>query len=98
MEAIGSTVGGLQREPAEAAPQGVIQIPGSGGTGITAPGAPLSGLAVPASTPPKPSPIHHTPSDHATERPSAALTLGRQAIPMAMRSWMQANAPFASVG
>ena len=34
---------------------------------ITAPGAPLSGLAPPFSTPPSPSPNHHTPIDQAID-------------------------------
>ena len=34
---------------------------------ITAPGAPLSGLAVPLSTPPSPSPNHHTAAAQAIE-------------------------------
>src|ERR1022692_1354848 len=61
---------------------------------ITAPGAPLSGFAFPVSTAPSPSPSHHTPSDQATEAPSAILTVGRQAIPMASSSCTVANAEF----
>ena len=61
---------------------------------ITAPGAPLSGLAFPVSTDPSPSPSHHTASDQAIEAPSAILTVGRQAIPMASSSCTAAKAEF----
>jgi hypothetical protein len=44
---------------------------------MTAPGPPLTGLAPPFSTPPRPSPNHHTASDHAIEAPSATRTVGR---------------------
>src|SRR5260370_42350926 len=64
---------------------------------ITAPGAPLTGFAVPASTPPRPSPNHQTPSDHAIEAASAALTVGRQAIPRAISSCTVANAALITV-
>src|SRR5260370_19954760 len=64
---------------------------------ITAPGAPLTGFAVPASTPPRPSPNHRTPSDHAIEAASAALTVGRQAIPRAISSCTVANAALITV-
>jgi hypothetical protein len=53
---------------------------------ITAPGAPSHGLALPVSTPPRPSPSHQTAMDQATEAASANLTAGRQAIPMASSS------------
>ena len=63
---------------------------------ITAPGAPLTGLAAPVSTIPSPSPNHHTPSDQATEAASATRTVGRQAIPMPSSSWIVANIVFSS--
>ena len=44
---------------------------------ITAPGPPVTGFALPLSTPPRPSPNHHTPSDHAIEAASATRTVGR---------------------
>ncbi len=44
-----------------------------------------------------PSPIHQTPSDQTTEMASAALTVGRQAIPTAMTIWMPAKPTPASV-
>jgi hypothetical protein len=65
---------------------------------ITAPGAPSHGLALPVSTPPRPSPSHQTATDQATEAASAYLAAGRQAIPMAMISWMVAKAAFVSAG
>src|SRR5882724_7110255 len=65
---------------------------------ITAPGAPFHGLALPVSTPPRPSPSHQTATDQATEAASANLTVGRQAIPRAMISWMVAKAAFVTAG
>ena len=62
---------------------------------ITAPGAPLTGLAVPVSTKPSPSPSHQTASAQATEAASAILVAGRQAIPSASTSWMDAKLAFA---
>ena len=58
---------------------------------ITAPGAPLSGLAAPLSTPPSPSPNHHTPSDQAIEAASATRTVGRNAMPRPISSWIVAK-------
>ena len=58
---------------------------------ITAPGAPLAGPPAPLRTPPRPSPNHHTPRPHAIEAPSASLRVGRQAIPSAIVSWMNAK-------
>src|ERR1019366_7981832 len=56
-----------------------------------APGAPLTAWAVPAITPPRPSPNHHTAHDHTIDAASAALTLGRQAIPSPSRIWIVAK-------
>src|SRR5579875_2448903 len=61
---------------------------------MTAPGAPVTGVALPVSTPPRPSPSHHTDSDHTTLPASAALTVGRHSRPTAMASWMVAKAAF----
>src|ERR1700733_13207398 len=58
---------------------------------ITAPGAPLSGLAPPLSTPPSPSPNHHTPSDQRTEAARGARTVGRNAMPSPSSSWIVAK-------
>ena len=65
---------------------------------MTAPGAPLTGLAVPFRTPPRPSPSHHTASDHTTELASASLSVGRQAIPRPSASWMNAKIALVAVG
>src|SRR3954454_6246542 len=66
---------------------------------ITAPGAPsFQGLALPVSTPPRPSPSHQIATDQATEPASANLAAGRQAIPRAMISWMVAKATFVTIG
>src|SRR5438874_11859721 len=61
---------------------------------MTAPGAPVSGLAVPVSTPPSPSATHHTASDQTTDTARAALTVGRHSRPTAMTSWVRADAVF----
>src|ERR1700677_618748 len=58
---------------------------------MTAPGAPLTGLAVPLSTPPRPSPIHHTPNDQPMEATRAAFRVGRQAIPRPNATCQKAN-------
>jgi hypothetical protein len=63
---------------------------------ITAPGAPLTGLASPVSTIPSPSPNHHTPSAQAIEAASATRTAGRHAIPMPSSTWMVAKIAFSS--
>ena len=63
---------------------------------ITAPGAPLTGLALLVSTIPSPSPNHHTPSAQAIEAASASRTVGRHAIPIASSSWMVAKIEFSS--
>ena len=63
---------------------------------ITAPGAPLTGLAVPLSTPPSPSPNHHTPAAQATDAASAGRTVRRHAMPAPSSSWIVANIAFAS--
>ena len=65
---------------------------------MTAPGAPVTGLAVPLSTPPRPSPNHQTAADQATEPASATLTAGRQAMPRPRASWMVAKAAFVVTG
>src|SRR5215467_750236 len=65
---------------------------------ITAPGPPITGFAVPASTPPSPSPTHQTPRAQGIEAASATLTVGRQAIPTPMNSCTLANAALAQVG
>ncbi len=65
---------------------------------MTAPGAPLTGLAVPFSTPPRPSPNHHTAAAQATEPASATRTAGRQAMPSPSASWMLANAALVAAG
>src|SRR5215470_2507819 len=65
---------------------------------ITAPGAPITGFAVPASTPPSPSPAHQTPRAQGIEAASATLTAGRQAMPTARNSCTLANAALAQVG
>ena len=62
----------------------------------TAPGAPLTGLALLVSTIPSPSPNHHTPSAQAMEAASATRTVGRHAIPIASSSWMVAKIEFSS--
>ena len=58
---------------------------------ITAPGAPLTGLALLVSTIPRPSPNHHTPTAQAIEVASATRTVGRQAIPIASSTWIVAK-------
>ena len=63
---------------------------------ITAPGAPFTGSAAPLSTPPRPSPNHHTPSDHTTEAARATRTVGRHAMPSPSRIWMVAKIAFSS--
>ena len=63
---------------------------------MTGPGAPLTGLAVPARMPPKPSPSHHTASDHAIDAASASLRVGRQAMPRPRASWMVAKRAFST--
>jgi hypothetical protein len=63
---------------------------------MTGPGAPLTGLAVPARMPPKPSPSHHTASDQATEAASASLRVGRQAMPRPRASWVVAKMAFST--
>ena len=63
---------------------------------ITAPGAPLTGLALPVSTIPSPSANHHTPTAHAIEPASASRSVGRQAIPIPSSSWTVANIAFSS--
>src|SRR5712664_294271 len=63
---------------------------------ITAPGAPLTGLALPASTDPSPSPSHQTASDQATDAPSAIFTVGRRAIPSASSNCTVAKTEFAA--
>ena len=63
---------------------------------ITAPGAPLSGLAAPLSTPPRPSPNHQTPSAQATEAASATRNVGRNAMPRPSSSWTVAKTVFTS--
>ncbi len=58
---------------------------------IPAPGAPFSGLAAPLSTPPSPSPNHRTSSDQATEAARAGRSVGRNAMPSPVSSWIAAN-------
>src|SRR5215471_6431346 len=65
---------------------------------ITAPGPPITGFAVPASTPPRPSPTHQTPRAQGIEAASATLTVGRQAMPTARNSCTLANAALVQVG
>jgi len=65
---------------------------------ITAPGAPLTGLAVPFRTPPSPSPNHQTAADHTIEAASAGRIVGRKAIPRPSSSWMVAKAAFGPAG
>src|SRR6516165_6292773 len=65
---------------------------------ITAPGPPITGFAVPASTPPSPSPTHQTPRAQGMEAASATLTVGRQAMPTPMNSCTLANAALVQVG
>ena len=50
------------------------------------------------STPPSPSPIHQTASAHTTDPARAILTVGRQAMPRAMKSWTRAKAVLAASG
>src|SRR5579875_1217988 len=64
---------------------------------MTAPGAPVTVLAPPVSTPPSPSPNHQTATDHTTDAASAGRIVGRQAIPRPISSWMVANAAFGPV-
>ena len=56
-----------------------------------APGAPVSGLALPVRIPPRPSPSSHTASPQAIVAASAAFTAGRQSSPRPMASWMVAK-------
>ena len=63
---------------------------------ITAPGAPLSGLAAPLSTPPRPSPNHQTPSAQAMEAASASRAVGRNAMPSPSSSWIVAKTVFSA--
>ena len=56
----------------------------------------MTGLACPVSTPPRPSPSHHTPSAQPTEAASASLTAGRHAMPRARASWIVANTALAA--
>src|SRR5215472_12673238 len=65
---------------------------------ITAPGPPITGFAVPASTPPSPSPTHQTPRAQGIEAASATLTVGRRAMPTARNSCTLANAALVQVG
>ena len=52
----------------------------------------------PASSPPAPSPIHHTPRAQGTEAASAARTVGRHSSPAASSSWIVANSVFQMTG
>ena len=63
---------------------------------MTGPGAPLTGLAVPARMPPKPSPSHQTASDHAIDAASASRSVGRQAMPRPRASWTVAKMAFST--
>ncbi len=63
---------------------------------ITAPGAPAITFASGVRRPPRPSPSHQTPSDHATDAASASLTVGRQAMPSPSITSMTAMAIVAS--
>ena len=63
---------------------------------ITAPGAPAITFASGVRRPPRPSPSHQTPSDHATDAASASLTVGRQAMPSPSNTSMTAMAIVAS--
>ena len=44
------------------------------------------------STPPRPSPNHHTSDAHPIDAARATLTVGRQAMPRPSRIWMAAKA------
>src|ERR1700693_224558 len=50
----------------------------------TAPGAPVSGLAVLLNSNPNASPLHHTMSDQAKDNASAPFTVGRYSRPSPM--------------
>src|ERR1017187_7959612 len=65
---------------------------------MPAPGAPLSGLAAPLSTPPSPSPNHHAATDQRIDPASAILTVGRHARPSPRATWTVANVTFVSAG
>ena len=65
---------------------------------ITAPGAPLTGLAAAFSTSPRPSPSHHTATAQTTEAARVAFSAGRHAIPSASSNWIVANAVFTGTG
>ena len=65
---------------------------------MTAPGPPATALSGVASTPPRPSPSHHTASDQAIDAPSATRTVGRQAMPRPSSSWMVANTALSRTG
>jgi hypothetical protein len=58
----------------------------------------VTGLAAPVSTPPRPSPSHHTATDQMTDPASASRTVGRQAIPRPSTSWIVAKAAFVGTG
>ena len=58
----------------------------------------MSGLASPLSTPPRPSPNHHTASAQTTLPASAARTAGRHSSPAPSSSWVTANAAFQAAG
>src|SRR5580693_2534587 len=64
----------------------------------TAPGPPITGFAVPLSTPPNPSPNHQTPSAQGIEAASATLTAGRHAMPAPINSCTLAKAALVQVG
>ena len=106
---LGSTVDGqdacaIRRPTARAATNGAAGCRSAGHSRAasspysrTAPGAPLTGLAGQASTPPRPSPSHQTARDQTTDPASASRTAGRQAMPRPSSSWMAAKMAFSTV-
>ena len=64
---------------------------------ITAPGAPVTGLAAGVSTPPRPSPSHQTASDQTIEAASATRTVRRPAMPSPSSNCTAANTALVAI-
>jgi hypothetical protein len=62
------------------------------------PGPPTRSVALPANTPPRPSPSHQTPSAHGIDAASASVTVRRHSRPAASASWTVMIAAFSSTG
>ena len=58
------------------------------------PGAPVSAVAVPVKSMPRPSPKTQTPSAQANDRARAGLTVGRKSRPTPMTTWISAKKVF----